>query len=307
MDLDVAQVRAFVRTAEELHFGRAAGTLAISQQALSKRIARLESLLGTTLLHRGGSGVRLTAAGQRFLPPARQVVAAADAAVAAVSGTEHPLRVDVWGHLYAPLRTLARIAGGVGELALGHGRDLPSVATALLRGDIDAAFGRVHPPLSEGLSHRLVRLEPVDAVLSTNHPLAAEPVLRPEELRDSTLWVPGALDRLDFLRRFVDRFGIRRTTEGVNLGLAHFLAEVAGAPGSFSLMPADVPLPEVPGLRSVPLVDPTPLYAWSLLWRSGSGHAGLDGLTAACAAEAGRSRWLEYDPARDWLPEPPPA
>nr|WP_246430680.1 hypothetical protein [Streptomyces rectiverticillatus] len=65
------------------------------------------------------------------------------------------------------------------------------------------------------------------------------------------------------------------------------------------------PLPEVPGLRSVSLVDPTPLYAWSLLWRNGNGHPGLDGLTAASAGEAGRSRWLEYDPAHDWLPEPP--
>ncbi|WP_314622850.1 LysR family transcriptional regulator, partial [Streptomyces stackebrandtii] len=70
MDLDMAQVRAFVRTAEELHFGKAAGTLGISQQALSKRIARLESLLGTPLFERGGgSGVRLTPAGERFLPP----------------------------------------------------------------------------------------------------------------------------------------------------------------------------------------------------------------------------------------------
>ncbi|MEE1753065.1 LysR family transcriptional regulator [Streptomyces sp. SP18CS02] len=305
MDLDVAQVRAFVRTAEELHFGRAAGTLAISQQALSKRIARLESLLGTELFQRGGNGVRLTTAGRRFLAPARQAVAAADAAVAAVSGEEHPLRVDVWGHLYAPMRTLAQVAGRAGELALGHGRDLPSVTTALLRGDIDAAFGRVHPPLPVGLAHRLVRLEPVDAVLSTNHPLAAEPALRPDQLRDSTLWAPGALDRLDFLHRFADRFGIQSTATSVNLGLAHFLAEVAGGPRSFSLVPADVPLPEVPGLRSVPLIDPTPLYAWSLLWCTGKGHPGLGGLAAACAEEAGRNRWLEYDPTRDWLPEPP--
>ncbi|MER7000033.1 LysR family transcriptional regulator [Streptomyces sp. NPDC000410] len=305
MDLDVAQVRAFVRTAEELHFGRAAGTLAISQQALSKRIARLESLLGTELFQRGGNGVRLTEAGQRFLPPARQTVAAADAAVAAVSGKEHPLRVDVWGHLYAPMRTLAQVAGRAGELALGHGRDLPSVTTALLHGDIDAAFGRVHPPLPAGLAHRLVRLEPVDAVLSTHHPLAAEPALRPGQLRGSTLWAPGALDRLDFLHRFADRFGIRNTATGVNLGLAHFLAEVAEEPRRFSLVPADVPLPEVPGVRAVPLVDPTPLYAWSLVWRAGNGHPGLNGLAAACAEEAGRSRWLEYDPTRDWLPEPP--
>ncbi|WP_432038483.1 LysR family transcriptional regulator [Streptomyces cucumeris] len=305
MDLDVAQVRAFVRTAEELHFGRAAGTLAISQQALSKRIARLESLLGTELFQRGSNGVCLTESGRRFLPPARQTVAAADAAVAAASGKEHPLRVDVWGHLYAPMRTLARVAGRAGELALGHGRDLPSVTTALLRGDIDAGFGRVHPPLPAGVAHRLIRLEPVDAVLSTDHPLAAEPALRPDQLRHSTLWTPGALDRLDFLHRFADRFGIQSTAMSVNLGLAHFLAEVAGEPRRFSLVPADVPLPEVPGLRSVPLVDPTPLYAWSLLWCTGNAHPRLNDLSAACAAEAGRSRWLEYDPTRDWLPEPP--
>lgn len=307
MDLDLAQVRAFVRVAEELHFGRAAGTLAISQQALSKRIARLESLLGTELFHRGGNGVRLTGAGQRFLPPARQALAAADAAVAAAAGKDRPLRVDVWGHLYAPMRTLAQVAGKAGELVLGHGRDLPSVTAALLHGDTDAAFGRVHPPLHAGLAHRLVRLEPVDAVLSADHPLATEPALRPDQLRGSVLWAPGALDRLDFLHQFAERFDIRDRAAGVNLGLAHFLAEVAGDPRRFSLLPADVPLPRIPGLRSVPLVDPTPLYAWSLLWRTGNVHPGLNHLTAACAAEAGRSRWLEYNPANDWLPEPPRA
>ncbi|MEU1816967.1 LysR family transcriptional regulator [Streptomyces roseifaciens] len=305
MDLDVAQVRAFVRAAEELHFGRAAGTLAISQQALSKRIARLETLLGTALFQRAGGGVHLTEAGRRFLRPARQTVAAADAAVAAAVGKDRPLRVDVWGHLYAPMRTLARVAGRAGELVPGHGRDLPSVTAALMHGDIDAAFGRVHPPLHAQLTHRLVRLEPVDAVLGTDHPLAAEPALRAEQLRGSVLWSPGALDRLDFLHQFAERFGIRDRAASVNLGLVHFLGEVAQAPDRFSLLPADVPLPEVPGLRSVPLVDPTPLYAWSLLWRNGNEHPGLDGLVAACAEEAGRSRWLEYDPVHDWLPEPP--
>ncbi|MFJ6248125.1 MULTISPECIES: LysR family transcriptional regulator [unclassified Streptomyces] len=306
MDLDVAQVRAFVRAAEELHFGRAAETLGISQQALSKRIARLESLLRAPLFLRDGRGVSLTGAGRRFLGPARRTLEAADAAVASVTGKERPLRVDVWGHLYAPTRTLAQVAGRSGELALGHGRDLASVTGALLAGDVDVAFGRVHPPLGAGLTHRLVRLEPVDAVLSADHPLAAEPALRPEQLRESVLWAPGALDRLDFLHRFADRFGVRDRAASVNLGLAHFLAGIAEDPHRFSLLPADVPLPETPGLRVVPLVDPTPLYAWSLLWRTGDEHPGLSRLTAACAAEARRSRWLEYDPARDWLPEPPP-
>ncbi|MFB7173218.1 LysR family transcriptional regulator [Streptomyces sp. NPDC056254] len=305
MDLDTAQVRAFVHAAEELHFGRAAGRLGITQQGLSKRISRLETLLGTQLFRRDGNGVRLTEAGRRFLPPARQALTAADAAVAAVTGPDRPLHVDVWGHLYAPMRSLAQIAGQAGELVPGHGRDLPSVTEALLRGDIDAAFGRIHPPLHPGLVHRLVRLEPVDAVLSAAHPLAAEAELRPDQLRGSVMWAPGTLDRLDFLHRFAERFDIPDRATSVNLGLAHFLTEVAQDPNRFSLLPADVPLPPVPGLRSVPLVNPTPLYAWSLLWRTGNGHPGLKSLTAACAEQARQRRWLEYDPARDWLPDPP--
>ncbi|NUW32742.1 LysR family transcriptional regulator [Nonomuraea sp. SMC257] len=303
MDLDLAQVRAFVLAAEELHFGRAAEELSISQQALSKRIARLESTLGRRLLDRGGQGVRLTEAGRRFLEPARQALAAADMAVAAVTDARRPLRIDVWGHLYAPMRTLAQVTAPGPRLELGHGRDLPSVIAALVHGDIDAAFGRVHEPLHPGLTHRLVRLEPVDVVLSADHPLAHMPAIRPSRLRDSVLWAPGPLHRLDFLHRFAESFGIRDRAEGTNLGLDHFLADLAADPRRFGLLPADVPLPARPAIRSIPLVDPTPLYAWSLLWRGDGGHPMLDALVSAFAAEAERNRWLEYDPVRDWLPE----
>lgn len=305
VDLDLAHVRSFVIAAQELHFGRAAEALSISQQGLSKRIARLESQLATELFRRSGQGVQLTEVGRRFLGPARQTLAAADQALAAVRDERRPLRVDVWGHLYAPMRALAQVAKRTGELALelGHGRDLPSVAAALLHGDIDAGFGRVHPPLPAGLAHRLVRLEPVDVILGEDHPLAAEPVLRPEQLQDSVLWTPGALDRLDFLHRFAEQFGIRDHAEGPNLGLDHFLAGMVAESRRFSLIPADVPLPQALGVRSVPLVDPTPLYAWALLWRDKGGHPLLGELLSAFTTEAGRNRWLEYDPAHDWLPE----
>ncbi|MEU6039789.1 LysR family transcriptional regulator [Actinomadura sp. NPDC047616] len=302
MDLDLAQVRAFVLAAEELHFGHAAEELSISQQALSKRIARLESALGRRLFERGGQGVRLTDAGRRFLGPARQALAAADRAVAAVLDVHRPLRIDVWGHLYAPMRTLVQVAAHEPRLQIGHGRDLPSVVTALLHGDIDAAFGRVHPPLPRGLTHRLVRLEPVDVVLNTNHPLAHAPAIRPEQLQDSVLWTPGPLHRLDFLHRFTERFGIRDHIEDPNLGLEHCLTDLAADPRRFCLLPADVPLPPHPAVRPVPLVDPTPLYAWSLLWRGNGDHPLLAALMNAFDTEAQRNRWLEYDPTRDWLP-----
>ncbi len=76
-------MRAFAVTAEECHFGRAADRLFITQQALSKRIARLEEILGARLLERDRRSVGLTAAGERFLPHAHEVVEAVDAAAAA--------------------------------------------------------------------------------------------------------------------------------------------------------------------------------------------------------------------------------
>lgn len=54
IDLDLANVRAFVVAAHELHFGRAAGKLFLSQQGLSRRIRRLEVGLGVMLFVRAG-------------------------------------------------------------------------------------------------------------------------------------------------------------------------------------------------------------------------------------------------------------
>jgi hypothetical protein len=68
-----------------------------------------------------------------------------------------------------------------------------------------------------------------------------------------------------------------------------------------TLFPADAPLPEY--VRAVPLIEPTPLYAWSLLWRSHEQHPLLAPLLRGFAETGRRRRWLEYDPASDWLPD----
>jgi hypothetical protein len=51
-------------------------------------------------------------------------------------------------------------------------------------------------------------------------------------------------------------------------------------------------------------VEPTPLYAWSLVWPRQSPHPMVPALIRAFA-ERGRRRWLDYDPDRDWLPGDP--
>jgi DNA-binding transcriptional LysR family regulator len=306
VDLDIARVRAFVVAADELHFGRAAGRLFLSQQALSKRIARLEDELGVQLFRRG-QHVELTEAGLRFLEPARQAIAAADSAAAAARAAAGPLRIDVWGHLYGPMRTLGTLMEEASGLTaeVGRSRDLPAVLSALRRGESDAGFGRVHAVRGEPearFAHRIVRLEPLDAVVSSRHPLAGSAQVRPCDLRDSILWTPAALSRLDFLARFAGEFGITSEQEAANLGLSHLLSQISDDPRRFCLLPADLGLPDDPGVRSIPVISPTPLYAWSVIWPSRQEHPTLAAVLGAAAQTGRRRRWLDFDPARDWLP-----
>jgi DNA-binding transcriptional LysR family regulator len=81
--IEVREARYFLAVAEELHFGRAAERLHMSQPPLSQAIKSLESRLGITLLHRTTRAVRLTPAGAVFLDACRALIGAAEAADAA--------------------------------------------------------------------------------------------------------------------------------------------------------------------------------------------------------------------------------
>lgn len=77
---DLRRLQCFVVVAEELHFGRAAERLHISQPPLTRHVQSLENELGVTLLHRNARRVELTKAGTAYLAEARRLLGLAERA-----------------------------------------------------------------------------------------------------------------------------------------------------------------------------------------------------------------------------------
>ena len=81
MTISLKQVRYFIAAAELGQISHAAVELNVSQSAVTSAIQQLEQMLGVKLFERNPSGVSLTADGNRFLPRARNVMAAVNEAV----------------------------------------------------------------------------------------------------------------------------------------------------------------------------------------------------------------------------------
>jgi DNA-binding transcriptional LysR family regulator len=120
--IELRQLRYFVAVAEELHFGRAAERLHMSQSPLSRAIRDLERDLGVVLFVRTTRRVELTAAGTLLLERARPALAEIDGAIADTRRASQP---------------------DAGVLAIGSGPFSGVVATRLVE-----ALGAWHPGLS---------------------------------------------------------------------------------------------------------------------------------------------------------------
>jgi DNA-binding transcriptional LysR family regulator len=93
--MDLRMLRYFVAVAEELHFGRAAARLHMTQPPLSRSIRQLETDLGSVLLRRSPTGVALTPAGAALYDEARTLLAQADQVRARVSAAAGAATITV--------------------------------------------------------------------------------------------------------------------------------------------------------------------------------------------------------------------
>ena len=304
-NLDIQLLRHFVAVAEELHFSRAAARLYVAQQVLSRDVRALEDAAGVRLLNRTTRRVELTSAGQALLVRARQILALHDATAHELRGDLASLLVDVVAVGLTPAMVLdeaRRAAPDIEFFARFHTGVEDGVAL-VLSGAIDVTFGRA-PSRSRQLQSQLVRYERFGVLLPQQHPLAALEQVPLELLRDSGVcfragdqatpgWEDAALQLLAPLG--IDAASAHPHVLGME-DLQHHLRQ-RNAP-ILTMMNQ----PAIAGAVRRPLVDPVPLYPWSMTWKTGAVHPGLTALRQAAAALAAADEWLTADDGA-WLPE----
>ncbi|MEW6224730.1 MAG: LysR family transcriptional regulator [Chloroflexota bacterium] len=310
-DLDVRTLRHFVAVAEELSFTRAAARLFVAQQAVSRDIRQLERRLGTPLFVRTTRRVTLTPDGHRLLVRARELLAVHDAILDDVAGPGRPVIVDLLseGRLTGP-RVLEALRAAAPDLdVLGQYGHAGAPAIEQLRSaQLDIAVGRVDwigQRSNAGLERRLVRWEPLALLLPGGHQLArleAVPIARLEGLEiDVNPGRPDATEWTDLAGQLLALAGAVPTPPHVSaVGLenqAHHLVR-QGVP-----ILTGVDHVEIRGGIVRPLVDPVPIYPWSIAWRAGLRADVVAAIHAAADLLAANTDWLEL-PEQAWLPEP---
>jgi DNA-binding transcriptional LysR family regulator len=178
--IDLRMWRQFVAVAQELHFGRAARSLHMTQPPLTQGIAQLEAVLGVRLFERNKRSVRLSAGGAALLPQVQDLLARAHAlpamARAAADGEAGRLRlafVSTVGYTLLPQwvrgfrekhpRVMLDLIEATGDVQ----------AQAFARGDVDAGF-MLHAPGFAPPEHASLRVssEALTLALPAHHMLA---------------------------------------------------------------------------------------------------------------------------------------
>ncbi|WP_433272642.1 LysR family transcriptional regulator [Actinosynnema sp. CS-041913] len=303
-ELDLGSVRAFVAVADNRHFGEAAAQLGITQQAVSKRIAKLESTVGSVLLSRLRAGTGLSRAGEMFLPHARTLLATADHALAVLTGRDRPLRVDVLDTRLAAAELVRDFyeAADEPDIDVVTSTGLRAARTALKTGKVDAAFARLTGSLVEdGLRSIPAHLEPAQVLVGTGHPLAGRDEVSMAELAGATAWMPGNApdtEWTDFWDAVSAAFGVRIDSTGPNFGYEHFVGGIARSTDRIGFIGEQCRVPDHPGVVRLAVAPPRPTYPWSLLWHPDNEHALLPELV-----EHIRSGFRAHHVDGAWLPE----
>jgi len=265
----------FVTLAEELHFGRAAQRLCISQPPLSVAIRQLEEQLQAQLFERSSRGVRLTAAGAHLLQRARQLLAlthqAAQETRDVAQGTRGHLRLGFVGSsLYRGLpQALAQLQQSrpdvrVDMLEANSAEQL--LGLQQLRLDV-ALVHSIQPP--EGIASALIVEEPFVACLPEDHRLQGEAAVDLAQLRGDRLVLFSSLVSPAYHQRIYEMCLAHGFAPEVRHEVRHWLSVISlvSLGQGVALVPAALERVGMPRLVFRPLAGAHPSSEMLAMWR----------------------------------------
>lgn len=274
--IEVRQARYFIAVAEELHFGRAAERLQMSQPPLSQAIQQLERQVGARLLERSSRTVTLTKTGNVLLQHCYSLLATAarahTATAQAQAGQLGNLTLGAVTSAFAdPLRAVLdefRAARPRVELRV-HEVDTHQGVQALLDMKLDIAVIRY-----SGKEHRLrvhvLRHDHLIAALPTRHKYSTKRSAQLAVLaEDQWVWIPRVLspDYHDELITACRRSGFSPQVHHHATSIYSQLAMVACGLG-VALVPQTAAVP-LAGVHYIPLHNPFSLVELAVVHRAG--------------------------------------
>ena len=297
--VELRQLRYFLAVAEELNFGRAAERLHIAGPSLSQQIKALERDLKVSLFDRDRRSVTLTASGAALLPRVRARVEQADELRRQAAGlsTSAPVRI---GYVKWCPADWAERAAGVARLRVDTWV-LPShtQAARVADGSLDLAICWVQDTDLESLSLQahlvgVDRLYAVD-IGSDSSPVAARDAVVLLDVDEST-W--SSWNR--YGEQFAAHTGAQtlRIDDGGWTGQP-FFEHARRLRRPVLNNPKEQDSPEPGDLVRRPVVAPTPLWTWSLVWRRSETNPAVLAVIEAFTADVGD---LSLDGESSWLP-----
>jgi len=279
MHLELRQLRYFVTVAEELHFGRAAVRLHMTQPPLSQAIAALEDQLGAPLFLRNRRTVALTPAGAALLPEAKRLLAEAESLPElvrrAAAGEAGRLAIAfITSADYSVLPPfLRRYSERYPDVHLSlHEATSDVQVEELLRGRIDAGF--LIPPLPDRALAQLDYLKVLDEPLILCAPagLALPPDGAPVRLQDlphlPLIIFPREVSPAlhDAILSCWRAAGITPAVGQQAIQMQTIVSLVSAGMG-LALVPQSVSNLMRPGVEYRALADPTPRVDTGIAWR----------------------------------------
>ncbi len=196
-DMELRQLRAFVKIAETCNFSLAAKELYTTQSALSQSLKKLEDELGAKLFHRDNHNVGLTEAGDALLPYAKRTIEDADNCVYKMNdlmnmkcgtlniGVTHSFRILTSDTLNVFVKRFPNI-----KLNIFY-KTNDELQYMLLHKEIDVALAFKPEEIAEHIeSHNLFE-DKLCAIVAKDHVLASKKSITLEEIAEYPLILPA--------------------------------------------------------------------------------------------------------------------